>query len=69
MHGVLSRDKEIKEQFLGSISRAILHGVQYENKNGKKSNKSWPYFEDMNRILSDLHVMDGQRRKPFLPIF
>ncbi|XP_050259335.1 ribonuclease J isoform X3 [Quercus robur] len=28
-----------------------------ETKNGKKSKKSWPYFEDMNRILSDLDVM------------
>uniref|UniRef100_A0A2N9EKV9 Myb-like domain-containing protein n=1 Tax=Fagus sylvatica TaxID=28930 RepID=A0A2N9EKV9_FAGSY len=28
-----------------------------ETKNEKKSKKSWPYFEDMNRILSDLDAM------------
>ncbi|PON72173.1 Ribonuclease J [Trema orientale] len=28
-----------------------------ETKSGKKSNKSWPYFEEMNRVLSDSEAM------------
>lgn len=35
---------------------AISLGEQ-ETKNGTKSKKSWPYFEEMNRILSDIDLL------------
>lgn len=38
------------------IYLTVMVFSQQESKSDEQSRKSWPYFEDMNKILSDLEA-------------